>query len=157
MVKKIFGYLIAFPILLPFILFVHISKIFIGKDKAIQLSGPYATSIAKSFLSVMLPRIDSPEDFDIFRAKAKGKFWLWKPIYNFEVTEDNNDILKLKIKNCPFCELLPVFRLTELNSHVCRGDWDFAKQNEGMWAFEREHEIGKGDPFCDHTYKRITT
>jgi hypothetical protein len=44
----------------------------------------------------------------------------------------------------------------ELNSYVCQGDWEIAKEHKGKWEFEREHEIGKGDSYCDHTYKRIT-
>mgnify|MGYP001167286202 FL=1 len=157
MVKKIFGYIVAFPILLPFIIFVHVARIFIGKEKAVQICGPYATSIAKSFLGIMLPKIYSPKDFHLFRSKTKENFWLWKPIYDFEIKEESEDILKLNILNCPFCELLPAFKLSELNSHVCQGDWEFAKENEGLWTFERIHEIGKGDSFCDHTYKRITS
>ncbi len=154
--KKIFRYIIAFFILLPFIMFVHIARIFIGKEKAVSLCGPYATSIAKIFLKVMIPKIDKPEDFDLFRSKIKEKFWLWRPLYDFEIKEENENILKLNILNCPFCEMLSLAGVSELNSHVCQGDWEFAKDNKGKWEFEREHEIGKGDSFCDHTYKRIT-
>lgn len=157
MIKKIFGYIVAFFILLPFVLFVHIARIFIGKEKAVQICVPYATSIAKSLLGIMLPKIESPADFALFREKTKANFWMWKLIYNVGVKEDNEDILKLNIRNCPFCELLPVFGIPELSSHVCQGDWEFAKDNAGLWTFERQHEIGKGDSFCDHTYKRITT
>jgi hypothetical protein len=29
-----------------------------------------------------------------------------------------------------------------------------AEANQDKWLFERNHQIGTGDAFCDHTYKR---
>jgi len=153
--KTLIRYAMALPIVLPFIAFVQVMRLLVGKDKAVQLCGPYVTSVAKIFLKIILPQIERPEDFDLFRAKTKANFWMWKPLYDFDVEQDSADILQLKIRNCPFCELAALAGVPELNYHVCRGDWEFAKENEGKWKFEREHEIGKGDRFCDHTYKRI--
>ncbi len=116
--KKIFRYMVALLIVFPFIIFIYIAKIFIGKEKAVRLCGPYATSLAKYFLKLMLPQIDKPEDFGLFRSKTKEKFWLWRPLYDFEIKEENENILKLNIWNCPFCEVLSLSGLPELNQHV---------------------------------------
>ncbi len=152
---KIFRYSVAFLIVGPFILFVQFARLFIGKQKAVQLCTPAVIGIAKFFLKLVVPRITRPEDFDMFRLKFKNNFWIWRPLFDFDVKEENDNLLKLNVWNCPFCELFRIVGLQEMNRHVCQGDWELAKENKGIWEFERQHEIGKGDGFCDHTYKRI--
>ena len=39
---------------------------------------------------------------------------------------------------------------------MCQADWEIAKDNRDKWTFERSYQIGTGDSFCDHTYKRKT-
>jgi predicted ArsR family transcriptional regulator len=84
----------------------------------------------------------------------KANFWLWKPFYDFDIAEENKNIFKLHVWNCPFCECLNGFGLTGLSPYVCEGDWAIARDNIDKWDFERSHQIGTGDSFCDHTYKR---
>ena len=45
--------------------------------------------------------------------------------------------------------------LLEMKPFVCQGDWDAARVHADKWVFERAHQIGTGDAFCDHTYKRL--
>jgi hypothetical protein len=44
--------------------------------------------------------------------------------------------------------------LSYLNPHICEGDWAKANENRKKWLFERTHQIGTGDSFCDPTYLR---
>jgi len=46
--------------------------------------------------------------------------------------------------------------MPELAPYICEGDWAKARSNSHKWGFERMHQIGTGDAFCDHTYKRIS-
>jgi hypothetical protein len=57
--------------------------------------------------------------------------------------------------NCPFCEVLAALGLSRLSPYVCQGDWAFAEENKNCWGFERDHQIGTGNRFCDHTYRRL--
>ena len=34
-------------------------------------------------------------------------------------------------------------------------DWAIARDNADKWKFERNYQIGTGDSYCDHTYKRV--
>ncbi|MEW6220633.1 MAG: L-2-amino-thiazoline-4-carboxylic acid hydrolase [Thermodesulfobacteriota bacterium] len=154
--KKLFRYAVAGLAVGPFILFVQIGRFLVGKERAVALCGPYGTALAKAFLAIILPRIERPEEFPRLVAGAKARFWLWQPLYDFEVRQDNDDTLELAIWNCPFCELLSLAGVPELNRHVCQGDWEFAQDNQDKWVFARTREIGKGDPYCNHTYRRLT-
>jgi len=138
----------------PLIALIYLTSIFTGKDKAITLWGPFMTFLAKLFLRVWVPRIESASDFDNFPSKMKANFWLWRPLFDFQVEEETKDTFKLNLWNCPFCEVLNAAGLSGLSPHVCKGDWDVADENKDKWIFEREHQIGTGDSFCDHTYKR---
>ncbi len=117
--------------------------------------GPSATYAAKQALRLWVPKIERPEDFDFFSIEMKKKFWLWKLFYDIEISIENTDIFKLHLSNCPFCEVLNTFGLSNLSSYICEGDWAIANDNKEKWLFERTHQIGTGDTFCDHTYKRI--
>ncbi len=153
--KKMLRYIVILPIVLPFVVFVQIARVFVGKQKAVDLCAPLIISVAKFFLKIAVPHIERPEDFSVFRAKFKDNFWLWSPLYDFEVAEENEDLIRLNVRNCPFCELFQMSGLNEMNRHVCQGDWKLAREYEHVWKFERAHEIGKGDAFCDHTYLRL--
>ena len=153
--KAIFRYAVVLLIVGPFVIFIHIARLFVGKQKAIQLCGPLGTKIAKMVLKLVVPKIEKPEEFDKFKKDYKGNFWILKPIYDLKIKEENDDLLKLHVLNCPFCELATAAGISEINPYFCKGDWEIAEENQGLWEFERGMEIGKGDTYCDHTYKRI--
>lgn len=85
---------------------------------------------------------------------AFGPFRLWKPLYDIAVTEETRDVFRIRVSNCPFCEVLNSAGLREFSPSLCEGDWTVARENAGKWDFERTHQIGTGDDFCDHTYLR---
>ena len=128
--------------------------ILFGKKKAISFWGPFMTSHAKQSLKFWVPKLENAKDFDNFRAKMKANLWLWSPFFDIQITEETNDTFKLHLGNCPFCEVLNNAGLSDLNPYVCEGDWVLARENKDKWIFDREHQIGTGDSFCDHTYKR---
>jgi hypothetical protein len=153
--KEMSRKLIGIIVVLPLVIAVKIFSIFIGQQKAIGKIGPIATAIAKQTLKYWVPTISGPEDFDSFPAKMKRNFKFWRPLYDIEVSEENNNVFKLFISNCPFCEALNSFGLPGLSVYVCQGDWAIAHDNSDKWVFERAHQIGTGDSFCDHTYRRV--
>jgi hypothetical protein len=138
----------------PFVLAVYFFSIFIGKEKSIRFVGPVITRAAKWSLRFFVPDIKNAADFDFFPAEMKKNFWIWRPFYDFSVIEENKDVFKLKVMNCPFCEAIMLSGLKELAPYVCQGDWEKARENSDRWEFRREHQIGTGDTFCDHTYLR---
>jgi hypothetical protein len=153
--KKMSRKIIGIIVVLPFVIAVKILSVFIGKQKSIGKIGPVATAIAKQTLKCWVPKISGPGDFDSFPSKMKRNFKLWRPFYDIEVSEENRDVFKLYVSNCPFCEALNGFGLPDMSAYVCEGDWAIAQDNSDKWVFERAHQIGTGDSFCDHTYRRI--
>jgi hypothetical protein len=154
-VKKLFRNTFGFIVVSPFILATKLLAVFVGEKKSVEFFGPIATNLAKQSLKYWVPKIDNPDEFDVFPAKMKKKFYIWKLFYDIEITEETDDIFKLHVSNCPFCEVLNTFGLSKLSAYACDGDWAIAKDNSKKWLFERRHQIGTGDKFCDHTYKRI--
>lgn len=149
--RKLFGIIVV----LPLVIAVKSLSIFLDQQEAVRKIGPVATAIAKYTLKYWVPKIGGPEEFDSFPSKMENNFKFWRPFYDIEVSEENRDVFKLYISNCPFCEALNGFGLSDLSAFVCEGDWAIARDNSDKWAFERAHQIGAGDRFCDHTYKRI--
>lgn len=153
--KKIFRKIIGYMVVGPFVVASKFLSIFLGKEKAIEVVGTRLTETAKRSLKFWVPRIDNAQDFDSFPAKMKKNFRLWKPFYDIEISKEGNDIFKLHVSNCPFCEALNRLGMSKLSPYVCEGDWAIARDNADNWKFERNYQIGTGDSYCDHTYKRI--
>ncbi len=152
--KRFLRNLIGGVMIGPLIVFVHLASVFIGKPRAVKLAGPLLTRIAKRSLRDWVPKISRPEEFDAFGSRMRSRFWLWKPLYDITVTEDTKDVFRIRVANCPFCEVLNNAGLKELSPCLCEADWAVARENAGKWDFERAHQIGTGDGFCDHTYLR---
>ncbi len=152
--KKWFRLTVGFLVVAPFVIAVYVLLPFIGKEKAIRFVGPKATSLSKLFLKFFIPDIKDASEFYQFSPKMKKNFWLWRPFYDFTIAQDDGNVFKLHVYNCPFCEAIIKSGLPELAPHLCQGDWEVAKENQDKWDFERSRQIGTGDSLCDHTYKR---
>ncbi len=63
-------------------------------------------------------------------------------------------MIVLNYSNCLLCEGFFTLRMSEIGPYLCQSDWEIAKENVDKWDFERNHQIGTGDKYCDHTYKR---
>ncbi len=140
---------------LPLVISIKLLSVFLGQQRAIKIIGPIVTQTIKIIGWFWMPKIEGPEDFDSFSEQMKKTFWIWRPFYDFEISEESKDVFKLHFTNCPLCEALNNLGVPELNAYVCDGDWAIARDNSDKWIFERNHQIGTGDSFCDHTYKRI--
>jgi len=84
----------------------------------------------------------------------RSRFSFWKPLYDIAVMEETRDVIRTRISNCPFCEVFNSVGPTELSPYVCESDWVVARDNADKWDFERAHQIGTGDDFCDDAYLR---
>jgi hypothetical protein len=153
--KKTIRYIVAFLIVSPFMILFYLLRILLKKERIFQILGPLVTNITKQTLRVWAPSLNNPKEFDLFPSKMKKNFWIWKPFYDFEIVEETKDTLKFHVWNCPFCEVLNYCNLSDLSPYLCQADWEYAKEHKDQWNFERHHEIGTGDSFCDHTYKRL--
>ncbi len=154
--KKLFRNALVGIFLSSVIAYAHILSVLVGRDKAIKAVGRSLTHVAKRSLEFWVPEIARAEDFDEFAQKMKARFWLWKTLYDIDVVEETKDIIRLRVSNCPFCEVLNGVGLEKLSPYVCEADWAIARENADKWSFERKHQIGTGDSFCDHTYLRKT-
>jgi hypothetical protein len=155
MFKRGFRYAIGFITVAPFIMAAKLLAPVVGEEKAITIIGPVVTAVAKLSLKLSMPRIKSDDDFDKFQVKMERTLWLWKPLFDVDIAERNRDLLKLRVSNCPFCQVLSACGQRRLSPFICQGDWAFAETNRDKWRFARSHQIGTGDHFCDHTYKRL--
>ncbi|PTN34383.1 L-2-amino-thiazoline-4-carboxylic acid hydrolase [Desulfonatronum sp. SC1] len=153
--KKIFRNIIGYMVVSPFVVATTFLSFFFGQEKAIEIVGKRLTKSAKRSLKFWVPKIDNAKDFDSFPAKMKKKIRLWEPLYDIEVSKESNDVFKLHVSNCPFCEALNRLGMSKLSPYACEADWDIARDNADKWIFERNCQIGTGDSYCDHTYIRI--
>jgi hypothetical protein len=139
----------------PFVVATKLLSTIWGQEKAIEVVGQRLTKSAKRALKFWVPKIDQAKDFDSFPSKMKKNFRFWKPFYDIEISEERNDVFKLRVSNCPFCETLNRLGMSKLSPYICEGDWAVAQDNADKWRFERNFQIGTGDSYCDHTYKRV--
>ncbi len=76
-----------------------------------------------------IPDIQDASEFDRFKTKLKSNFRHWDLLFDIEITREDEDLLKTRVSNCPFCECLVDLGQPELAPYVCLGDWEVAKEN----------------------------
>ena len=152
--KNPFRQIVGFMLVSPFGLMVSVFALFIGRQSAIKFWGPSLTLLAKRAVNFTVPKIESASEFDLFKSKLLANLESWKPLFDVSIAHQDKNTLKLHMTNCPFCEVSNHLGLSEFGPYICQGDWEVAKDNADKWDFERQHQIGTGDSFCDHTYKR---
>jgi hypothetical protein len=153
--KNAFRKLAALVAFGPFIVAIHVTSLVVGKRKAVRLWGPIVTFTTRLSLYLFVPRIEDASQFDDFRRFFRSRLnWAWKPFFDARVEQDDEDTFRLHVANCPFCEVFIGAGLGEMGPYVCQADWDMARRNIERWEFERVHQIGTGDAFCDSTYRR---
>jgi hypothetical protein len=122
MLKNGFRYSVAFLIVAPFIGASQLLGRVVGERKALNIIGPMVTRIAKLSLWISMPRIEAGEDFGVFAAKMKQTLSLWRTCFDVEVAAQNDDMLRLRVANCPFCEVLNALGQSRLSPYLCQGD-----------------------------------
>lgn len=138
----------------PFMMTVILLSLVTGREKAVKMVGTVLTGIAKRFVGLAIPSIDSPEQFDRFREKVKRNYAIFGILYDIAITEENPDTIQFKIHNCLFCGTLLKYGFSDLSKYACAGDWVIAKENKDKWLFARQQTIGTGGKFCNPRYSR---
>lgn len=152
--KELFRQAVGILTVLPAAIRVWAYTYFWGREKAVARCGPSLTAMAKFSLRFWIPKIAHSSDFSLLSSGMKSRLWLWRPLFDINVVQDDPDTLKLNIENCPFCEAFGNLGLPEMAPYVCQGDWEMALENSDKWDFQRNCQIGTGDSFCNHTYLR---
>jgi hypothetical protein len=153
--KNIFRKTVGYMVVFPFVVVYKFLSIFLGQEESLEVVGTRLTKSVKRSLRFWVPTIENARDFDSFPEKMKKNFRLWEPFYDIKVLEESNEIFKLHVSNCPFCKALNRMGMSRLSPYVCEGDWAIARVNADKWKFERNYQIGTGDRYCDHTYRRL--
>jgi hypothetical protein len=149
--RQIIGLMFA----VPYVLTIRFLSLFMEKENALQMIGQHLTSLAKRSLRYWVPYIKDSSEFDLLRSRMRKNLRFWSPFFDVSIVKDDSDTFGVKVFNCPFCEAFIKLGTPELAPYVCQGDWEKAKSNQKKWQFERSCQIGTGDSFCNHTYKRI--
>jgi hypothetical protein len=146
-----FGSLFIFP----FVLMVYSLTPLIGRMKAIQIVGKLLSNYAAFGLNLFLPKIKSSEEYFIFQRKIKENYLYLGKLYDLQVRSETLDTIEFRVNYCPIAILLKRFGMPELRKYSCAGDWILAQKNKNYWTFKRDHTIGTGGNFCNHTYCRF--
>lgn len=153
--KNVFRKAAALVAFGPFILMIYLTSLIMGRRRAIRLWGPVVTFVTRLSLNVFVPKIRDASEFDLFMHRFKSRLsWAWRPLFDVQLEQVGKDAFMLQVMNCPFCEVFAKSGLGEVGPYVCQADWDLARDNHDQLIFERCHQIGTGDAFCDHTYRR---
>ena len=124
------------------------------REKAVATISPLLIKSAKMFVRILVPTVKNAAEFDKLKdtiTKRARRGWLF---YDISIAETNDNLLKLHVANCPFAEMAVRLGYADIGPVMCQCDWEVAKDNIDKWDFDRKHQIGTGDSFCDHTYKR---
>lgn len=152
--KEILRQFVGFIVIGPFILSIKILSLFMAREKAVATISPFLIKSAKMFVRILVPNVKNAAEFDKLKdtiINRARRLWLF---YDITIAETNDDFLKLHVANCPFAEMAVRLGYADIGPVMCQCDWEVAKDNIDRWDFDREHQIGTGDSFCDHAYKR---
>lgn len=152
--RRLFRRSAALLILAPGVVWTHFLSLFLGRERAIRVCGPFFTLASLPFARNWVPKAESVSDFDNFSARMKKKFRLWEPFFDIAIEQDDDNVFKLNITYCPLCDVIGALGLPGLAPYICEADRQVATENRDKWLFVREHQLATGDPCCDHTYLR---
>ena len=152
--KKILRQLTGFIIIGPFILGIKFLSLFLTREKAIAIISPLIVKVAKIFVRILVPYVNNADEFDKLKNTITKRAPRLRLFYDITFAEKNDNLLKLHVANCPVVEMAVRLGYADIGPFICGGDWEVSKDNIDKWDFERKHQIGTGDSFCDHTYKR---
>ena len=68
------------------------------------------------------------------------------------VAEESEDSIKIKITRCKSWDALNKLGLPQLCARYCATDPIFTRAFSPNLQFEIEHQISKGDDYCDHKW-----
>jgi hypothetical protein len=151
--KNILRLIVGFLYVSPFFILIYVSAVFIGRKKSIAFWGAvFNFMITKVVEILLIPKIKTPDDFHIFSQKIKRNLLFIKPLYDVSINYSNSSKIVMRYNNCPHCQAFMILGLSEICPLICKSDWDIADKNSKLWDFDRTHQIGTGDKYCNHTY-----
>jgi hypothetical protein len=104
-------------------------------------------------LSSNIPTLQENEEFSVFSSKIKETVSKI-PFEKSEITIDEPDMVKFKVSVCQFVEVAKLLGMRKLAKAFCDVDTVYCQKYQPHIIFERQFTLEKGDPFCDHTYKK---
>lgn len=139
----------------PFYVLAKALSLLVGRRRAIELLGPFVTTLVRIMAEVsMIPKIRNPLEFSSFVEKLKRNVSNLRLLYDVSVEHEDRDTIVFNFKNCPHCEAFSSLGIPEFGPYACDSDWVIARKNADMWLFERSRQIGIGDRYCNHSYRR---
>jgi hypothetical protein len=147
--KKIFLIIVFFP----FACVYHTTKLFFSKNRVDDFFYKKIGTIGTNSLSSNIPTLQENEEFSVFSSKIKETVSKI-PFEKSEITIDKPDMIKFKVTVCQFVEVAKLLGMSRLAKAFCDVDTFYCQKYQPHIIFERQFTLEKGDPFCDHTYKK---
>jgi len=138
----------------PFVVLTASLALFVGKERALRVTGKLITLVAASILSAFIPQCGAGEDFSLFRSRIKRRFFRFCMFNNVELFDETEDKIEFRVRFCPVASSFRMLGMAELGKYSCAADWVVAKANRRFWTFRRDKSIGTGFAICNHTYIR---
>ena len=147
--KKMFLIMVFSPVACVY----HTSKYFFGKNRVNDFFYKKIVTISANSLSSQIPTLQKKEEFSVFSSKMKETVSKI-PFEKSEVTIDEPGMVKFKVTICQFVEVAKLLGMSQLAKAFCDADIVYCQKYQPNIIFERQFTLEKGDPFCDHTYKK---
>jgi L-2-amino-thiazoline-4-carboxylic acid hydrolase-like protein len=149
----IFKKMFLIMVFLPFACVYHTTRYFFGKNRMNDFFYKKIVTMSANSLSSHIPTLQKDEEFCVFSAKMKETVSKI-PFEKSEVTIDAPDMVKFKVTVCQFVEVARLLGMSRLAKAFCDADIVYCQKYQPNIIFERKITLEKGDPFCDHTYKK---
>jgi hypothetical protein len=157
MVIKSFRALLGYLFVVPFAFLTYGLMPFLGRQRAIGRVGKLLTKTTVFCLGLLVPDISSPSEFAVFQKRIKRNFMFLSPLYDLKIARHTENGIEFNVHHCFVTSALKKAGLSDMCHYACAADWVVAKKNKECWEFSRQHTIGTGGPFCNHTYMRKNT
>lgn len=139
----------------PFACVYHTAKYFFGKNRMNDFFYKKIVTMSANSLSSHIPTLQKDEEFSVFSSKMKETVSKI-PFEKSEVTIDEPGMVKFKVTVCQFVEVAKLLGMRQLAKAFCDVDIVYCQKYQPNIIFERQFTLEKGDPFCDHTYKKMS-
>lgn len=94
-------------------------------------------------------RIGSQERFDRFRQHYEEYA---RTSNHIKIVKSEPAILSVRYERCPFAEVMAEYGVDPFLYAFCLSDYAFTEKVLPGVFLHRDHEIAKGDDYCDHTW-----
>ena len=121
----------------------------LGKERALEIIGQAYQNYSDNHMS--RPYLDMPMEqrFPKFKENLKAEAERDK---SFLVTEESDTHIKVKFHRCPYHEVYKDYGIPEVCEKFCDADFGAFRKVHPRLHVTREHEISRGDDYCDHCW-----